>query len=269
MRTAQSQTATEASTGHTSPFKPNGEVTLQETSLPPRRKYVQSSKATRVLTQNMYPLLYQALHPRRKSSPEESNFRTQKQHPDTRNKNCQKQGHEEIMYRFQERTARAHRTGNSFKSNRRLTHNEGLSLPEAAMVTVWRVDQREHALASITLATGPREAASPMPFSMPIIPGHPRKLLGPSRASTSVQRATTSTCRQTHPPRTGRNELPAWMGSTRGAVPTPSADQSSHFFSALKRFPSSFMRKRCETRILEMRATMRNWNVNELLRTRC
>ena len=32
-----------------------------------------------------------------------------------------------IMYRFQERTARAHRTGNSFKSNRRLTHNEGLS----------------------------------------------------------------------------------------------------------------------------------------------
>ena len=127
MRTAQSQTATEASTGHTSPFKPNGEVTLQETSLPPRRKCVQSSKATRVLTQNMYPLLYQALHPRRKSSPEESNFRTQKQHPDTRNKNCQKQGHEEIMYRFQERTARAHRTGNSFKSNRRLTHNEGLS----------------------------------------------------------------------------------------------------------------------------------------------
>ena len=29
------------------------------------------------------------------------------------------------------------------------------------------------------------------------------------------------------------------------------------------------MRKRCETRILEMQATMRNWNVNELLRTRC
>ena len=115
-----------------------------------------------------------------------------------------------------------------------------------------------------------------MSVSMPFIPGHPRKLLGPSRASTRVQRAATSTCRQTHPPRTGRNELPAWMGSTRGAVPTPSADQSSHFFppgksakNPLKRFPSNFMRKRCETRILEMRATMRNWNVNDLLRTRC
>ena len=60
------QTATEASTGHTSPFKPNGEATLQETSLPPRRKCVNSSKVTRVLTQNMYPVLYQALHPRRK-----------------------------------------------------------------------------------------------------------------------------------------------------------------------------------------------------------
>ena len=71
-----SQTVTEASTANTSPFKPNGEATLQETSLPPRRKCVNSSKATRVLTQNMYPLLYQALHPRRKSSPEESNFRT-------------------------------------------------------------------------------------------------------------------------------------------------------------------------------------------------
>ena len=92
--------ATEASTGHTSPFKPNGEATLQETSLPPRRKCVHSSKATRVLTKNMYPLLYQALHPRRKSSPEESNFHTHKQHPDTRNKNCQKQGHEEIMYQI-------------------------------------------------------------------------------------------------------------------------------------------------------------------------
>ena len=48
-------------------------------------------------------------------------------------------------------------------------------------------------------------------------PGHPRKLVGPSRTSTSVQRASTSTCRQTHPPRTGQNELPAWMGSTRGS----------------------------------------------------
>ena len=94
------QTATEASTGHTSPFKPNGEAKLQRTSLPPRRKCVNSSKVTGVLTQNMYPLLYQALHPRRKSSPEESNFRTHKQHPDTRNKNCQKQGHEEIMYQI-------------------------------------------------------------------------------------------------------------------------------------------------------------------------
>ena len=41
----------------------------------------------------MYPLSNQEKHPRRKSSPEASNFRTHQQHPDTRNNDCQRQGH--------------------------------------------------------------------------------------------------------------------------------------------------------------------------------
>ena len=139
------------------------------------------------------------------------------------------------------------------------------------------VDQKETALASTTPATRTmKKQPHPMSCSVPIIPNRPRKLLGPSRASTSVQKATTSTCRRTRPPRTGRDELPAWMGSTRGAVPTPSADQSLHFFptwksakNPLKRFTGNFLRKRCETRILEVPATVRRWNVNDLLRARC
>ena len=134
------------------------------------------------------------------------------------------------------------------------------SLPEAAMVTVWRVDQREYALASTTLGTGPREAASPMPFSMPIIPGHPRKLLGPSRASTSVQRAAA---------RVDGLDSGSSSDPECGPIFAPFFPPGKSAQNPLKRFPSNFMRKRCETRILDMRATMRKWNVNDLLRTRC
>ena len=47
------------------------------------------------------------------------------------------------------------------------------SLPKAAMVSVWRVDQREYTLASTTLATGPRRSSltqcrSPCPSSRAI-----------------------------------------------------------------------------------------------------
>ena len=56
----------EASTGHNSPFKPNGERTLKDTSLPKRRKYVKyTSEATNKLSQNMYPLSNQVLQPRK------------------------------------------------------------------------------------------------------------------------------------------------------------------------------------------------------------
>ena len=86
------QTATEASAGHTSPLKPNGEATHQETSLPSRRNSVNSSKATRVLTENIYPLRTKHCTHEEKSSPEESNFRTPQQYPDAQNNDCQKQG---------------------------------------------------------------------------------------------------------------------------------------------------------------------------------
>ena len=73
------QTATEASAGHTSRFKPNGEATHQETSLPSRRNCVNSSKATRLLTQNIYTPRTKHCTNEEKSSPEESNFRTPQQ----------------------------------------------------------------------------------------------------------------------------------------------------------------------------------------------
>ena len=98
VRTARSKTATEASTGHTSPFKPNGEATLQETSPPPRRKcvkFIHSLKSTDA--EHASTVVPSIATTKEKSSPEESNFRFQRQHPDTRNNDCQKQGHEEIM----------------------------------------------------------------------------------------------------------------------------------------------------------------------------
>ena len=71
------------------------------------------------------------------------------------------------------------------------------------------------------------------------------------------------------------DELAAWMKESPHSVPTPSADPTSRLFSAgekcenpLKRASSNFLRKRCETRILEVRATMRNWNVNDLFHRR-
>ena len=128
-RTAQSQTATEAPTGHTSPFKPNGEATLQETSLPPRRKCVHSSKATRVLGTCIHCCTKHCTH-EEKSSPEDSHFRTQKatpRHPEqglpeagTRRNNVPDSKCELREHRGQENTMKF------FQRSRRLTHDEGI-----------------------------------------------------------------------------------------------------------------------------------------------
>ena len=71
------------------------------------------------------------------------------------------------------RTTRAQRTGNSPKSIRRLTHDEGIvPATEAAMIVWKRVDQRETALASTASAT---RTMKKQPHTM-----YPRKPVLPS-----------------------------------------------------------------------------------------
>ena len=122
MRTAQSKTATKASTVHTSPFKPNGEETLQDSSLPQRRKcvkYVQSHQSTdaehiSTVVQSMAPTAkfpYSSAIPRR----------PKQQLPEARTK--------EIMYKIASANCASTKDKstrrNSSKSSRRLTHDEG------------------------------------------------------------------------------------------------------------------------------------------------
>ena len=234
---AQNQTATEASTGHTSPFKPNGEATLQETSLLPRRKCVNSSKATRVLTHNTDRLLYQALHPRRKSHlPKNPIFATKSntQTPGTKTARSMDKGNNVPDSKCELREHKGQETRrNSYKSIRRLTHDEG---PVPAFTQAAKTSGSE-----------------PKSFHQP---------LG----------------KRIHTPAASVKK-PLLLSQRRGwarlgeQFPTPSADPSAHFF------PRGKVRKKpliCRTRQTGRRrcrmknsATTRNWNVNDLLGSRC
>ena len=128
MRTAQSKLQPEASTGHTSPLKPNGEGKLQDMSPPQRRrcvKFIHSRKRTDA--EHVSTVEPSVAPTKERHLPKKSNRRIHKQHPDARNNDCQIQGHGNNAPDSKCELARTQWRGNTFKSNRRLMHDDGLS----------------------------------------------------------------------------------------------------------------------------------------------